>query len=121
MTTEIHQEQIRNGREAVDAYRAAHAALYDDSPLRRSIPDEHTPLLEILLVSLKEQGFDSLTEFFEASDELNFRELGFGTRAEFNRAVLEGAVTEANEEGNLVTTLSPKGLALLQTYREMWH
>lgn len=63
------------GRRAVDAYRRAHAELRS-KPWHRGIPEEHTPLLNSLLSKLREQGFNSVREFFDASNELNIQEVG---------------------------------------------
>jgi hypothetical protein len=86
------KENIIAGRNAVDAYRADHAKLYD-KPWHRGIPQEHTPLLNNLLAELKGQGFDSLDQFFEASQEQNMQELGFEDKADF-----EAKATEADRE-----------------------
>ena len=86
------KENITAGRNAVDAYRADHAKLYD-KPWHRGIPQEHTPLLNNLLAELTGQGFESLGQFFEASEELNMQELGFKDRADF-----ETKATEADRE-----------------------
>lgn len=89
-----NDEQILKGREAVDAYRQAHTNLHAQ-PWHRSIPEEHTPLLERMINSLEELGFVStkvelrgksaevLSKFFEASDIKNVKELGFKDREEF--------------------------------------
>ena len=69
--------QILKGRKAVDAYRTAHTALHFKG-WHKGIAEEHTPLLDKLLADLKEQGFNSLGEFFAASEKLNIQELGFG-------------------------------------------
>ena len=61
--------KIGKGRAAVDAYRAAHALLYTGG-WHKGIPEEHTPLLEKMLAEFKVQGFNSLEEFFSASDTL---------------------------------------------------
>ena len=64
------KQKVLNGRKAVDAYRANHAKLYAQ-PWHRGIPEEHTPLLAQLLADLKKQGFNSLDQFFAASEELD--------------------------------------------------
>jgi len=74
--------KILEGRKAVDAYREAHRQLHS-KPWRRGIPEEHTPLLNDLLVKIKGQAFTSLGEFFDASRELNIQELGFSSREDF--------------------------------------
>ena len=71
----IEKEKTLAGRKAVDAYRIAHAQLYS-KPWHKGIPEEHTPLLDKMLPDLKKQGFNSLEEFFAASEELNIQELG---------------------------------------------
>ena len=76
------KENILVGRTAVDSYRAGHAELHKKL-WHRGIPEEHTPLLNVLLAGLKEQGFNSLGKFFDTSEELNVQELGFGSREDF--------------------------------------
>lgn len=60
------KQKIVKAREAVDAYRQAHYELHSQ-PWRRTIPEEHTPLLITMLADLKVGGFNSLDEFFAAS------------------------------------------------------
>lgn len=74
--------KILDGRKAVDAYREAHCRLHSE-PWYRGIPEEHTPLLNKLLVELEIKGFNSLQEFWDASAELNIQELGFESRDDF--------------------------------------
>lgn len=76
------EDNILAGRTAVDAYRTAHTKLHSTS-WHKGIPEEHTPLLNTLLGGLKEQDFDSLKEFFDSSEELNMKELGFTDRQDF--------------------------------------
>lgn len=71
----IDKAKIIAGRKAVDAYRQAHHALHS-KPWHRGIPEEHTPLLNIMLGAFKGLGFNSLQEFFDASKLLNIQELG---------------------------------------------
>ena len=81
--TEINfSDKVELGRRAVDNYRAAHARLHagDQYP---QIHDDHTPLLEKLVSDLKEQDFNSLTEFFGTSEEQHIKELGFKDRTDF--------------------------------------
>lgn len=92
----VDKEKILVGRKAVDAYRTAHTALYS-KPWHRSIPEEHTSLLKILVQKLERQGFTSagtdfeprkteiLAKFWEASDLLNLQELGFVDREDFEK------------------------------------
>ena len=70
MNTKV-TDPVLLGRKAVDKYRVAHAALYAADAKRKTIPAEHTPLLNAMLATLKRQGFDTIQEFFEASMALN--------------------------------------------------
>lgn len=79
----VDKNKVLAGRDAVDAYRTAHVQLYL-SAWTSDIPAKHTPLLNTMLNALKEQGFESLDEFFTASDELNAIELGFESKADFD-------------------------------------
>jgi hypothetical protein len=76
------KDNILAGRNAVDAYREAHHQLHS-KPWHKGIPEEHTPLLDNLLVELKEPGFASVDQFFDASDEQNMQELGFASKEDF--------------------------------------
>ena len=88
----IEKQKILKGRGAIDDYRIAHTALHKKE-WHRGIPEEHTPLLIKALDILKEQGFYSLEEFFNTSEELNMQELGFKDRKDF-----EAKATEAGRE-----------------------
>jgi NADH:ubiquinone oxidoreductase subunit D len=90
------KQKIVKAREAVDAYRLAHTQLYSGG-WYKGIPEAHTPLLNTMLSDLKKQDFNSLDEFFTASEELNMQELGFKDKADFDskatdadRKALEG-------------------------------
>ena len=96
----VDKQKILDGRKGVFSYRDAHTKLHKDKPWHKGVPEEHTPLLEKMLVDLKEQGLNSLSEFFSASDELNIQELGFKDKADF-----ETKGTKANRE----------------TLKGMWH
>lgn len=72
----------------MDVYRDAHRQLHSQ-PWHKGIPEEHTPLLDKLLGKLKKQGFNSLGEFFRASDELNAKELGFTSMEDFETKATE--------------------------------
>jgi hypothetical protein len=74
--------QILAGRKAVDAYRTAHLALHSKS-WHRGIPKEHTPLLNIMVKAFKGLGFNTIQEFFDASEQLNIDEFGL-TSQEIN-------------------------------------
>ena len=76
-------QKISNGRKAVDAYRAAHTQLYLRAD-KKGIPEAHTPLLDKMKVAHKAQGFNSLQEFFSASELQNIKELGFPDRSALN-------------------------------------
>ncbi len=75
----VDKKKVLAGRKAVDAYREAHRLLHS-KPWHRGIPEEHTPLLNTMLRQLKKQRFNSLQEFFDASELLNIQELGFADR-----------------------------------------
>jgi len=79
---QIMHLQVLEGRKAADTYREAHCQLHSKT-WHRGIPEEHTPLLNKLLSELEKQGFSSLQEFWDASEELNIQELGFEFREDF--------------------------------------
>ena len=120
----ITEEQILNGRKVVDAYRAAHSKLYEQG-WHKFIPEKHTPLLNTMLVDLKKQGFNSLDEFFAASELLNIQELGFASKRDFETKVKEGSTThieinsETGEEIEVIK-LPPGGRELLNKLNGMW-
>jgi hypothetical protein len=87
----IDKAKILLGRQAVDAYREAHRLLYE-KPWHRGIPEEHTPLLNTTLDALRQQGLNSLEEFFAASEELNIQELGFQDKADFETKASEADI-----------------------------
>jgi len=90
--------KILEGRKAVDVYRTAHIQLYA-SGWHEGIPEEHTPLLEQLVVALENQGCTSihidfaskktevLAKLWAESDDLNAQELGFASRADFDKEI----------------------------------
>ncbi len=65
----LNKEKTLAGRKAVDAYRTAHAALYSTG-WHKGIPEEHAPLLNIMLKAFKGLDFNTLQEFFDASNSL---------------------------------------------------
>lgn len=77
----IDKEKILAGRVAVDSYRTAHAKLYEKG-WHKGIPEEHTPLLEKMLKAWEPFGY-TLDNFWEISEELNMKELGFKDRKDF--------------------------------------
>lgn len=79
----VDEEKILAGRASVDAYRVAHAQLYTGG-WYKDIPEAHTPLLEKMKADHKAQGFNSLDEFFSASELQNIQELGFPDRSALN-------------------------------------
>ena len=84
---EILRFKILEGRKAVDIYRATHHQLHNQL-WHGGIPGEHTPLLNKMLAELNEQGFNSLPEFWNGSEELNIQGLGFQSREDFeDRAI----------------------------------
>lgn len=86
----VDKEKILAGRVTVDAYREAHRQLHLKT-WHKGIPEEHTPLLNKQLAKFKELGFNSLQEFFDASELLNVQELGF-----VSKEALELEATEAD-------------------------
>lgn len=82
---------VTSGRLAVDAYRLAHAQLHSTG-WHKGISEEHTPLLNTMLSELKKQGFNSLQEFFRASQELNILELGFKSREDFEAKATDAEI-----------------------------
>lgn len=83
-----NKSKILAGRKAVDAYREAHRQLHS-KPWHRGIPEEHTPLLNKQLAKFKKLGFNSLQEFFDASELLNVQELGYASKEAFELEATE--------------------------------
>ncbi|GAI60976.1 unnamed protein product [marine sediment metagenome] len=119
---EISNVKILAGREAVEAYRTAHTALHRE-PWRKTIPEEHTPLLNIMLKAFKGLGFNTIQEFFAASELFNIQEIELD-------AVFQAKLAEANkdarkyvdEEGNGVVEDTPEAQLLRREALErMWH
>jgi len=65
----VVKDKVLAGRAAVDAYREAHRQLHS-KPWHRGIPEEHTPLVKAMVGALNGLGFNSIQEFFDASDSL---------------------------------------------------
>ena len=98
----VDKEKILAGRATVDAYRQAHIQLHS-KPWHRGIPEEHTPLLEVLVNALEGLGFtytetdfepkktEILAKFWQDSDLLNLQELGLEGKelTEVDREALE--------------------------------
>lgn len=83
---EISESKILAGRKAVDAYRTAHTQLHS-KPWHKGVPEEHTPLLNIMTKAFKGLGFNTIQEFFDASRLLNIQKLNFASKEDFrNRA-----------------------------------
>lgn len=90
----VDEAKILAGRNQVDAYRTAHTALHR-KPWRKTIPEEHTPLLKALVNALEGLGFTStetdfeqkknviLAKFWRDSELLNIQELGFTDMDDF--------------------------------------
>lgn len=72
----MDKDQVLAGRLVVEAYRTAHVKLHEGS-WHRGIPEEHTPLRNIMLKAFKELGFNTIQEFFDTSHLLNIQELAF--------------------------------------------
>lgn len=92
----MDRQKILAGRKALEAYRTAHAKLYK-KPRRKTIPEEHTPLLKAMTNALEGLGFISaqadfeakktevLAKFWEDSELLNIQELGFVDKEDFDK------------------------------------
>ena len=73
----IEKNKILAGREAVDAYRTAHTKLCEKG-WYKGMSEDHTPLLEKLVVDLEKIGITSvLKKLWADSDLLNLQEFGF--------------------------------------------
>ena len=59
------RNMILQGRVAVDGYREAHKQLHSGG-WYKGISEDHTPLLGVMLESLRRVGFNSLEEYFAA-------------------------------------------------------
>jgi len=114
------EDKILAGRKAVEAYRTAHAGLHSKG-WHQGVSEEHIPLLNGLLVKLKEQGFNSLDEFFITSEELNIQELGFASTLGFNkkRVELTGVSLDEYLAGGVKNTAEAQELA--DKLQRMWH
>ncbi len=62
-------KEITAGKKAVEVYQEAHKALYSNG-WYKGIEEAHTPLLDALLVSLTNLGFNSLNEFEVANENM---------------------------------------------------
>jgi len=65
------KQKVLNARKSVEAYRDSHTKVHKDKPWHKEVPKEHTPLLEKLLRDIEKDGFNSLKEFWTASNELH--------------------------------------------------
>jgi len=95
---QISRTKVLKGRKSVDAYRQAHTKLYSGG-WHKGIPEAHTPLLENLVAELEELGFTSthtdleakkteiLAKLWADSDDLNAQELGFASKADFDKEI----------------------------------
>ena len=125
---EISKSKIVAGRKAVDAYREAHRALYS-KPWHRGVPEEHTPLLNIMVKAFNGLGFNTIQEFFDASDLLNIQELGFADREDFEAKIYNlnkdaeryTRVDEETNESFEVVIDTPEAQALREALRFKWH
>ena len=100
---EISKNKILDSRKAADAYRTAHTKLYSKG-WHKGIPEEHTPLLNTMKAGLKKKGFNSLDEFFSASELDNIQELGFVDRTDF-----EAKITELNKDAERHIKIDEEG------------
>jgi len=78
----VEQNKILAGRKAVDDYRASHSMLYIGG-YYKGVSEDHTPLLNVMLEEFKKQGFNSIQEFFDASELLNIQGIGFTSKEDF--------------------------------------
>lgn len=90
----LDKTKILKARKEFEAYKVAHAKLYQKG-WHKSIADEHTSLMLKLLEGLDEIGISSsestierkaadiLGQFFSASEEWNMTQLGFADRDDF--------------------------------------
>lgn len=69
MSDKALKQKILAGRKLVEAYRTAHAKLYERG-YRKGIPEEHTPLLNVMKKGLTGLGFEDLNDFFTQSEAL---------------------------------------------------
>ena len=93
------------GRTAVGEYRQAHKLLGAGGWYKK-LPEDHTPLQNILLDKLLALGFNSEHEFFIASDDFKAKALGYINKPDF-----EKRLTEVSKEEVAV---------LYKAYREEW-
>jgi len=124
--TQLNKQTILIGRDAVDAYRTAHTQLYA-AGWHKGIPEEHTPLLEKMLGDLKKVGFNSLDEFFAASEELNVQELGFKDKKDFEAGIAKLNVDAEKQilidgEGNPIEVVidTPEAKVLRKALEGKW-
>jgi len=82
MITPELRDKVLAGRNAVTAYRLAHSALHD-KPAYKGVHDDHTTIFAMMESELAQGGFKDVGDFFNQSDEMSIRELGFKDRADF--------------------------------------
>lgn len=92
----IDKQKVLAGRHRVDVYRTAHTALHSQG-WHKGIPEEHTPLLNIMLGAFKGLGFSSVDEFFVASELFNIQELGFKNIEDFKAKATETDIQKLME------------------------
>ena len=68
----INKQKILKGRDAVEAYRTAHAQLYAGG-WYKGISEDHTPLQDTKMAELERLGFNTADEFYAASEALNLQ------------------------------------------------
>ena len=89
------KKRVLAGRKAVDQYRADHSQLRAFN-LGKGIHNAHTPLLNTMLKEFKKQDFNSIQEFFDASEELNVQELGFSSSEDFKSKATRADIEALN-------------------------
>jgi len=119
----MDKAKVLAGRKAVETYRLAHSTLHLE-PQHKNIPEDHTPLLDAMLVELKKRDFATLQEFFDASDLLNIQELGFDSKEEFeavvNRNAKEKEVVDDIGSRQIEKTYTKEAVTLLIALGEKW-
>lgn len=98
------KENILAGRKLVENYRLAHSKLYLTDANRKTLPQEHAPLINKMMADFEALGFipptvmvespegllpskqlTPMDEFNTASELLNIQELGFTSFEDFEK------------------------------------
>lgn len=76
MTMERISREVQAGRDAVEAYREAHAEMHAKGWDEMTVA-AHRPLLEKLEADLVKEGYETFESFYRASEDENARQLGY--------------------------------------------